>query len=159
MKISSGMRKLVDQGCQTGRVERIVVRPVRRDPAQEVGSWTLGAGQDHGKNPKRAVTLIQSEHIETIQSIVGKTFDYSLLRRNILTSGINLMALEGRRFRVGEVILEATECCDPCARMEELLGVGGYVSMLGMGGLCAKIISEGTIHTGDEITLMATATG
>ena len=48
----------------------------------------------------------------------------ALLRRNVVVSGIPLVALKGRRFRIGEVVLEGTDDCDPCSRMEAALGAG-----------------------------------
>jgi MOSC domain-containing protein YiiM len=74
-----------------------------------------------------------------------------LLRRNLVVSGIPLIALKGRRFRIGEVLLEGTDACDPCSRMEAALGPGGYNAMRGHGGLCARIVEGGTIRIGDAL--------
>ena len=70
------------------------------------------------------------------------------LRRNLLVSGIPLIALKGRRFRIGDVLLEGT---DPCSRMEAALGAGGYNAMRGMGGLCARILESGNLRVGDAV--------
>ena len=74
-----------------------------------------------------------------------------MLRRNLLVSGIPLIALKGRRFRIGDVLLEGTESCDPCSRMEAALGPGGYNAMRGHGGLCARIIEGGRLRLGDAV--------
>ena len=73
------------------------------------------------------------------------------LRRNVLVSGIPLIALKGRRFRIGDVLLEGTDPCDPCSRMEDALGPGGYNAMRGMGGLCARILEGGSLRVGDAV--------
>ena len=80
--------------------------------------------------------------------------DPSLTRRNIVVSGINLLALKERQFIIGaDVILETTGLCHPCSRMEENLGAGGYNAMRGHGGITAKVIQGGTIQAGDPIKL------
>jgi MOSC domain-containing protein YiiM len=72
----------------------------------------------------------------------------------VVVSGIPLIALKDRRFRIGEVVLEGTESCDPCSRMEAALGAGGYNAMRGMGGLCARIVSGGSFGVGDEVVAL-----
>ena len=76
------------------------------------------------------------------------------LRRNLVISGINLLAFSERQFQIGEVILEMTGKCHPCSRMEENLGAGGYNAMRGHGGITTKVIKGGKIKTGDEIYLI-----
>lgn len=68
-----------------------------------------------------------------------------------MVSGIPLIALKGRRFRIGEVLCEGTAPCDPCSRMELALGAGGYNAMRGHGGLCARILEGGTFRVGDAV--------
>jgi MOSC domain-containing protein YiiM len=68
-----------------------------------------------------------------------------------VTEGINLLALKGRRFRVGEAVLETSGECHPCSRMEETLGVGGYNALRGHGGLTARVIKGGVIRVGDTV--------
>jgi MOSC domain-containing protein YiiM len=48
-------------------------------------------------------------------------------------------------------LFEATQLCHPCSRMEQELGPGGVVAMLGYGGLCARIIESGAIALGDRV--------
>ena len=102
---------------------------------------------------RRQVTLIQAEHLPVIAALSGlDTVAPEQLRRNLLVSGISLLALKDRRFRIGEVVLEGTGECHPCSRMEETLGPGGYNAVRGHGGLTARVIGGGTLRVGDMVT-------
>jgi MOSC domain-containing protein YiiM len=149
---------------QTGRLEWIGLRPVRREPMQSVTEATVETDRnlvgDHARpksGGKRQVTLIQHEHLAAVAGYLGHSspIDPGRLRRNLAVSGINLLSLKNRRVRIGqEVILEITGECHPCSRMEEELGPGGYNAMRGHGGLTARIIMGGTIRVGDEVQVM-----
>jgi MOSC domain-containing protein YiiM len=143
---------------RAGQVEWIGLRPARGKAMVEVGQALARAGggldgdRYAGSNGKRGITLIQAEHLPVIAALSGQAqLVPARLRRNLLVSGIPLVALKGRRFRVGELVLEGTEPCDPCSRMEAELGPGGYNAMRGHGGLCARIIQGGRVQLGDRV--------
>ena len=143
---------------RVGRVEWIGLRPKRDVPMREVDHATAktGVGLDGDRyasgSGKRGITLIQAEHLPVIATLAGlDSILPATLRRNLVVSGIPLVALKGRRFRIGDVVLEGTDDCDPCSRMEEALGAGGYNAMRGHGGLCARIISGGEFKRGDSV--------
>ena len=160
----SALGKLMAMLPRAGRVEWIGLRPRRDVPMDEVdaveaiaGSGLLGDRYTAGSG-QRGVTLIQAEHLSVIAALSGHDeVKPAILRRNIVVSGLPLVALKGRRFRVGEVLLEGTEPCDPCSRMEAALGAGGYNAMRGHGGLCARIIEGGTIRRGDAVIALVEA--
>ena len=100
----------------------------------------------------RHVTLIQAEHLSAIAAHLGLDMATpEQLRRNIVVSGLNLLALKGRRFNLGEALLEATGECHPCSRMEEILGAGGYNAVRGHGGITARVIAGGVVRLGDAM--------
>jgi MOSC domain-containing protein YiiM len=144
---------------RAGRVDWIGVRPARCAAPQavtEVLATDGGLLGDHYGGGKREVTLIQAEHFMALAALVGKPhIDPSLLRRNIVVAGINLLALKGLRFRVGAALLEYTGSCEPCSRMEEALGPGGYNAMRGHGGITARVLERGTIRLGDAVSPLA----
>jgi MOSC domain-containing protein YiiM len=77
-------------------------------------------------------------------------------RRNLATRGIDLNALEGQRFRVGDVECEGIELCEPCRRLERLTEKRGVIrGLVHRGGLRAAILSEGEIAVGDAIAAAA----
>jgi MOSC domain-containing protein YiiM len=144
------LRDLVDGYAAPGQVRWIGVRPERRAPLLSLPSVTIletGIEGDHRiKAGKRAVSLIQREHLSVIAALAHK--DAVLpeeLRRNFVVSGINLLGLRKRRFRIGDALLEGTGICAPCSRMEENLGKGGYAAVRGHGGITADIISPGRV--------------
>ena len=120
---------------------------------------TGGVEGDHHCRPtrksKRQITLIQAEHIPVVEAILGRgKINPSLLRRNIVVSGINLAALKYQTFQIGTAILEGSGNCPPCSRMEENLGPGGYASMLAHGGITAVVVSEGVVNLGDTVSAL-----
>lgn len=145
---------------QQGRVEWIGVRPDKRKPlivVDEVDVLEKGLQGDHyaGRSGKRSVTLIQKEHIDTVASLLHKNkIDPTDLRRNIVVSGINLLALKDREFTIGTAVLKMTGLCHPCSRMEESFGEGGYNALRGHGGINARIISTGSIKLYDKVEVI-----
>jgi MOSC domain-containing protein YiiM len=83
-----------------------------------------------------------------------EAIDPELTRRNIVVSGINLLAFADQQFQIGEAVLEMTGHCHPCTRMEENLGEGGYNAMRGHGGITCRVVTGGTIKLGDEVKLV-----
>lgn len=128
-----------------------------------LGAGNLGAGEAPPPAPGqgsplraerggRQITLLQAEHLSVIAALSGlDEVRPEQLRRNLLISGIPLLALKDRRFWVGGVLLEGTGECHPCSRMEETLGAGGYNAVRGHGGMTARVITGGPIRTGDAV--------
>ena len=172
------LRELTQHYPDSGRVVAIYLRPARGVPMASVahaiaepGRGLMGdrrsARASLGEaTQKREVTLIQSEHLPTIGALLGQAaIDPARLRRNIVVSGINLLAMRALwkdlrlEWQIGEeVVLQVTGTCDPCSRMEDELGHGGYNAMRGHGGVTARLISGGTIRVGDAIRLRAPQT-
>lgn len=147
---------------QQGRVRWIGVRPASRADMLELNAVEArreaGLTGDHsrpGPRNTRQVTLIQYEHLAVISALMGRADDQPItpaeLRRNIVISGINLFSLKGRRFRIGQAILETTGWCQPCAKLEERLGLGTFQAVRGHGGITARILHSGIIRLDDSL--------
>lgn len=156
----SPLHEILDTLPQIGQLRWIGLSPQSRAELRAVDSALLIAGHglanDHHAKSKsgaeRQVTLIQHEHLAAVAGFLHReSLDPGLLRRNLVVSGINLLALKGKRFRIGECVLEYSGPCDPCSRMEQNLGPGGLNAMRGHGGITAKVIDGGTIHLSDEV--------
>lgn len=143
-----------------GELAWIGVRPFRGAAMQELNSVQadanagLAGDRYSGRSGKRHVTLIQWEHLAVLSALTGLPVNAAMLRRNLAIKNINLLALKNRRFQIGEVILQATGLCQPCSRMESLLGAGGYNAMRGHGGLTAQILQGGLMTVGDTVTVL-----
>ena len=147
---------------QVGHVQWMGRAAERKGPIEEMQEIRLEEGSgivgDHHANgrrrSKRQVTLIQAEHLPVI-SALSKQPDLhpSWLRRNLVVSGIPLLALVDKEFRIGGAVLAGTGLCDPCHLMEERLGSGGYNAMLGHGGITAVVLCSGTVKVGDPVRL------
>lgn len=150
----------------TGRVETIVVRGDPRAPARSIVATLARAGigladdrlgaRGEAELSTRQVTLIQAEHLPVIAALARvPALDPVALRRNLVVSGINLLALKNTRLRVGEALLEIVGPCAPCSRMEAEVGPGAYAAMRGHGGMTARVLEGGAIRVGDAVCAAA----
>ena len=110
------------------------------------GTWSNHPGNG------REVTLIEAEAIEAIAQESGIKIEPGDSRRNLVTRGVPLNHLVGRKFRVGEVRLKGMRLCEPCEHLEGLTKKGVKSALLHRGGLRAEALSAGTLRTGDTIT-------
>ena len=161
MAEESYLKVLLETLPQIGRVEWIGVRPARGEPMVALKKVEINvdkglegdrfSGRRAGS--PRQVTLIQQEHLSVIAACLHReeSIAPSLLRRNIVVSGINLLALKGKPFRIGNVLLEYTGLCHPCSKMERHLGEGGYNAMRGHGGITAKVLKAGMVSVADAL--------
>lgn len=157
--VSTSIDQLLNTLPQVGKVTWIGLRPERRVEMLVVNSVEAMLGQGlvgdryAGRSGKREVTLIQAEHLAAIASLVGLSeCSPTLLRRNIVVAGLNLLALKDKHFWVGESKLEFAGLCHPCSFMEETLGNGGYNAVRGHGGITARVLESGLIKLGDSVT-------
>ncbi len=145
---------------QTGAVTWIGVRPAHGEEMRVVAEVQAleGRGLEGDVAAKatvggnRQVTLVQAEHLPVLSALSGARVLPEMLRRNLVVSGVNLLALNKLEFHIGiNVVLLATGACAPCSKMDEALGEGGFQAMRGHGGVTAKVVRGGVIRVGDRI--------
>lgn len=159
MQADSPLGALLRAPVRPGRVLWIGVRPARRAPMLVLDRATLrpGTGLDGDRwrgqpSGGRQVTLVAAEHLAAIAGFLGlQQVAPERLRRNIVVSGLNLLALKGHRFRIGHAVLEHSGECHPCSRMEEEFGPGGYTAVRHHGGITARVLEAGEIGLGDPV--------
>jgi MOSC domain-containing protein YiiM len=143
----------------SGRVEGIYIGPKYELP-EPVESVRAVAGRglegnryffDGDAPPGRALTLIAAEALAEGKAESGIELGAAESRRNVLTSGIDLNALVGERFRVGDVECLGVELCEPCTTLEGLTRPGVIKAYVHRSGLNADILTDGTISVGDAV--------
>jgi MOSC domain-containing protein YiiM len=115
--------------------------------AAKAGTFTPASDTARGYD----LTLIESEVLDQLSLPGGATLDYLDARRNIVTRGVDLNALVGRRFRIGDVECLGRRLCEPCSHLERLTGQGVLRALIHRGGLRADILSDGQIEVGSAI--------
>jgi len=144
---------------EEGRVTAIHIGPERELPGP-VERVRARAGKglegnryyfEDGAPPGNALTLIAAEAVEAFVTETGIPFSAQESRRNVETRGIDLNALVGRRFRVGEVECLGVELCEPCTHLESVTRPGILKGMVHRAGLNADILNDGEIAVGDPV--------
>ena len=103
-------------------------------------------------DPYNQLSLIESENIDYYNIKYGLNIPYIDFRRNIITKGIRLNDLIGKKFLVGEVELEGIDLCRPCRHLCELLDQDNIIKeFLRRGGLRCQILSSSSIEIGNKI--------
>jgi MOSC domain-containing protein YiiM len=150
-----------------GTLEAIYVAPSAAAPVQSVQTaralaglglegdrYTSGAGT-YSATPGtgRHLTLIDAAALTAVERQLGIFLPPGASRRNLVTRGVELDALIGRRFWIGEVLCEGMRACPPCDHLERLTQPGVLRALVDRGGLRADILQGGTLRVGDAIRL------
>jgi MOSC domain-containing protein YiiM len=146
-----------------GRVEEINIAAELEGRPEPVRAVDALAGQglrgdryfaddpNENREEGRDLTLIQAEALEGLLEEHGIELSAAESRRNVLTRGIDLNALVGERFTVGEVECVGVELCEPCDHLQSLTKPGVLRGLVHRGGLRADIVRGGRIAVGDAV--------
>ena len=149
------------QAAQSGAPQQSRLRLSLHAGAGVVGDRHCGRGDWPGQN----LTLVEAEEIERFCAATGRAVDLALTRRNIVTRGVRLNDLVGRRFRIGDCLLLGVERCEPCRSLglrlaDDMLDVAAIVDYwTGRGGLRAAVLTGGTIRSGDVLEILDAGRG
>ena len=116
----------------------------------------VGDRHFHESNdPYNQLSLIESENIDDYNIKFGLNIPYIDFRRNVVTKGIKLNDLIGKKLKVGNVELEAIELCRPCRHLTEMLNQKNILKeFMRKGGLRCQILSSSKINIGDKIEVI-----
>ena len=110
---------------------------------------------DDFNDPYCQLSLIESENIDYYNFKYGLNIPYINFRRNIVTKGIKLNELVGKKIKVGDVSIEGIDLCRPCRHLTEMLDQENILKeFLRRGGLRCQILSSAKIKVGDEIKVI-----
>jgi hypothetical protein len=112
------------------------------------GAGTFSPRAD--RRPGYDLTLMAVEVLDELAA-AGHTVDFVSTRRNVLTRGIDVNALVGRTFRIGEVLCAGRRLCEPCVHLDRLSGPGLLRPLIHKGGLRADVLTDGEIRLGAPI--------
>ena len=101
--------------------------------------------------PDAEVTLIEAEAIEALARDYKVVLAPADARRNLVTRGVPLNHLVGRRFRIGDVMFLAHGLCEPCGHLERVTGRPVEDPLTHRGGLRAQIVQGGVLRVGDAV--------
>jgi MOSC domain-containing protein YiiM len=136
-----------------GTVEGITLVLDSKGAIERVESVRAEAGAGLEGDYHRDLTLIAAEALEGLREDTGIELAGHTTRRNVLTRGIDLNALVGRRFSVGSVEAVGVELAEPCTKLRRLSGEPGVLrGLVHRGGLRADVVTDGQIAIGDAIS-------
>ena len=106
-------------------------------------------------DPYNQLSLIESENIDHYNTKFGLNIPYIDFRRNVITKGIQLNDLVGKKLRIGTVEIEAIDLCRPCRHLTEMLNQDNVLKeFLRKGGIRCQILSSSDINVGDKIEIL-----
>jgi hypothetical protein len=154
-----------------GTVEALAIAPAAEAGMQllDVARAVTGRGLEGDRYAARAgtftprgdtrpgydLTLMAAEVLDELTA-AGVAVDFPATRRNVLTRGIDVNALVGRTFRIGDVVCAGLRLCEPCVHLDRLSGPGLLRPLIHKGGLRADVLTDGQIRHGDVIRPVGT---
>jgi MOSC domain-containing protein YiiM len=134
--------------------------PMRRFPSArllagrglEGDRYALGGGTwAEYPDLEKQLTLIDADDVAALARETGARLGPGDLRRNLVTSGVDLPSLVGGWFAVGDALLFGMKRCPPCTHLERLTGVRLIKAMVHRGGINAAVFADGAVREGDAV--------
>jgi MOSC domain-containing protein YiiM len=137
-----------------GRVEEINIAYEPHQLPEPLESIDVVVGDGLAGCRYEDITLIQAEALEGLLEHHGIALSAAESRRNVLTRGIDLNELVGRRFTVGEIECVGVELCEPCAHLQRMTQPGVMRGLVHRAGINADIVRGGRIAVGDPVSAL-----
>ena len=149
------MSKIIEIGITKKNNQKLKIEQVNNVEVV-AGKGIKGDRNYHDYNEARKqITLIESESIDYYNQKFNTNFSYLDLRRNLVTQGIRLNDLIGKKLSIGQIDIQVHDLCRPCNYLQEILGKDNIIKeFLRRGGLRCEILISGNIKVGDEIKIL-----
>ena len=147
-----------------GKVFKLGITKNNNKQIEEVNSIEVLANKgvigdrhfDEYNDPYNQLTLIEAENIDYYNTKYGLDIPYKDFRRNVVTKGIQLNDLIGKKIKIGNVEVEGIDLCRPCRHLTEVLNQSNILKeFLRRGGLRCQILKSSTINVDDEIKVIS----
>ena len=145
------------------KVFKIGVTKINNQAIQEVEEINLLAGKgiigdrhfNENNEDRNQLTLIEKENIDYYNEKFNLKIPYIDFRRNIITKGIKLNDLIGKKLIIGKIELKGIDLCRPCKSLQKNLGQDNIIKeFLRKGELRCGILTSANVKVDDEITVL-----
>ena len=149
------MSKIIEIGITKKNNQKLKIEKVNNVEVV-AGKGIKGDRNYHDFNePRKQITLIESENIDYYNQKFNTNFSYLDFRRNLITKNIHLNELVGKKLSIGQIDIQVHDLCRPCNYLQEILGKDNIIKeFLRRGGLRCEILISGNIKVGDEIKIL-----
>ena len=149
------MSKIIEIGITKKNNQKLKIEKVNNIEVV-LGKGIKGDRNYHDFNePRKQITLIESENIDYYNQKFNTNFSYLDFRRNLITKNIQLNELVGKKLSMGQIDVQVHDLCRPCNYLQEILGKDNIIKeFLRRGGLRCEILISGNIKVGDEIKIL-----
>ena len=142
-------------------LKAIAFRRQAKGPMLEIRSVTISreAGvvpDTRGKPGRRQVTLLSLQSWQDACAVLGTELPWTTRRANLLIDGLRFSEADvGRILRIGEAELQIMLETDPCPRMDaQHAGLTAALTPHWRGGVCCRVLIDGTVRTGDAVVFV-----
>lgn len=113
------------------------------------GDWRSRKGRG------RQITLIEAEALAAVTAALGMDeIPAGASRRQVVVRGLALNTTVGKKLRIGPLLVQVHDLCDPCRNMEKMIGRGAEAALEDRGGICGKVLEGGMLRPGDQVTVV-----
>ena len=149
------MSKIIEIGITKKNNQKLKIEKVNNIEVV-AGKGIKGDRNYHDFNePRKQITLIESENIDYYNQKFNTNFSYLDFRRNLITKNIQLNELVGKKLSIGQIDMHVHDLCRPCNYLQEILGKDNIIKeFLRRGGLRCEILFSGNIKVEDEIKVL-----